>query len=136
VQEIKKAPWNGATRWLAPEKVMIILNIRGKTEDKFWFSFFHEAGHVLNDKRLWVYINNDKGADAYERQADEFAAETLIPRSWDDAISRINTNAEVIELAAEIGVSPGIVAGRFQHLTGKWDFFNVHKNKFTWKRAE
>ena len=49
VREMKKVPWNGATKWLSPDKVMILLSLRGKGEDKFWFSFFHEAGHVLKD---------------------------------------------------------------------------------------
>jgi len=40
VPEMKNVPWNGATKWLTPRKVMILLCLRGKGEDKFWFSFF------------------------------------------------------------------------------------------------
>jgi len=45
--KMQKVPWNGATKWISKNKVMIIINLRGKREDKFWFSFFHEAAHVL-----------------------------------------------------------------------------------------
>ena len=47
VPEMKKVPWHGATQWLSASKAMILLNLRGKFEDQFWFSFFHEAGHVF-----------------------------------------------------------------------------------------
>ena len=49
VPEMPKAPWYGASKWLTPYKAMILLNLRGKREDQFWFSFFHEAGHILHD---------------------------------------------------------------------------------------
>ncbi len=49
IREMKKVPWNGATKWLTPDKAMTLLFLRGKGEDKF-FSFFHKAGHILNDR--------------------------------------------------------------------------------------
>ncbi len=36
VPEMKKVPWNGATKWVSPKKALIILNIRGKGEDIFF----------------------------------------------------------------------------------------------------
>jgi hypothetical protein len=47
IPEISKAPLKGATKWLNPAKPLIILSSRGQAEDKFWFSFYHEAAHVL-----------------------------------------------------------------------------------------
>jgi hypothetical protein len=38
----------------------------------------------------------------------------------------------VIRLADELKISPGIVAGRFQRLTKKWNYFNSLKRKFQW----
>lgn len=51
VPEIKKVPWNGASKWLSPQKAMILLSLRCRGEDIFWFSFFHEAYHVLHGKK-------------------------------------------------------------------------------------
>ena len=76
VKEMKKVPWNGATKWINPDKAMILLSLRGKGEDKFWFSFFHEAGHVLHDSKKGLYIA-DGDEDKYEKEADKFAAETI-----------------------------------------------------------
>ncbi len=132
IPEFKKVPWNGATKWLSPKKAMILLNLRGKTEDKFWFSFFHEAGHVLNDSKKWTYINDESLDNQIEKDADEFAADILIPREWDDEISLITRKSQISHYAKKLNISPGIVAGRYQHLTENWSFFNKFKRTFKW----
>ena len=133
VREMKKVPWHGATKWLAASKAMILLNLRGKMEDQFWFSFFHEAGHVLYDSKKDLYINDGTVDDPREHDANEFAANILIPRDIDPEIASLKTKEDVILLANELKISPGIVAGRFQHLTQKWSYFNGLKRKFQWK---
>ena len=80
VPEMKKVPWHGATKWLSASKVMILMNLRSKMEDQFWFSFFHEAGHVLHDNKKDLFINDLSLDDPRERNANEFAAEILISR--------------------------------------------------------
>ena len=132
VREMKKVPWHGATKWLAASKAMILLNLRGKMEDQFWFSFFHEAGHVLYDSKKDLYINDGTVDDPREHDANEFAANILIPRDIDPEIASLKTKEDVIRLANELKISPGIVAGRFQHLTQKWSYFNGLKRKFQW----
>jgi addiction module HigA family antidote len=132
VPEMKKVPWSGATRWLSPSKAMILLNLRGKTEDLFWFAFFHEAGHVLNDGKKDLLINDNTENDPRERKANEYAAEILIPRSWDSKICSITSKRAVIQIARQLGISPGVVGGRYQHLTKKWHFFNELKQKLQW----
>jgi len=132
VPEMKKVPWHGATKWLSASKAMILLNLRGKMEDQFWFSFFHEAGHVLHDSKKDLYINDGSIDDPREQKANEFAAEILIPRDRDPKIASLRAKADVILLADELKISPGIVAGRFQRLTQKWNYFNGLKRKFQW----
>jgi len=132
VPEMEKVPWHGATKWLSASKAMILLNLRGKMEDQFWFSFFHEAGHVLFDSKKDLYINDGTIDDPRERKANEFAAATLIHRDRDPEIASLRAKADVIRLADELKISPGIVAGRFQHLTKKWRYFNGLKRKFQW----
>jgi addiction module HigA family antidote len=132
VPEMPKAPWSGATMWLSPEKVMILLNLRGKAEDKFWFSFFHEAGHVLHDSKKDLLINDGSANDPRENRANAFAAERLIPASYNDRIRQAMTDLEIKRLATEIGISPGIVAGRYQFLTKKWSAFKPLIRSFTW----
>ena len=134
VPEIKGAPWSGAAEWLTPTKAMILVNLRGKSEDKFWFSFFHEAGHILHDSKKETFIDDGKSyRDKREEQcADEFAAELLIPAIHNPAIKSARSAFEIKGLAAKLGVCPGIVVGRHQYLTQKWSNFNGLKNKFVW----
>jgi hypothetical protein len=103
---------------------MFLLSLHGKGEDKFWFSFFHEAGHVLKDKKKGLFINDESNGDLNEKKADAFAAETLIPAKYDTRISCCRSKQEIILLADELRISPGIVAGRYQFLTGQWQLFN------------
>lgn len=132
VQEMKKVPWNGATKWLSPQKAMILLSLRGKGEDKFWFSFFHEAGHVLHDNRKDILINDGSKDDPREVRADEFAAKILIPPEYDRHISGIQSKDDVVRLAEELDIAPGIVAGRFQFITGQWDHFRGMIRTLQW----
>jgi HTH-type transcriptional regulator / antitoxin HigA len=132
VQDIPKVRWNGATKWLTPNKPMIILSLRGKREDKFWFTFFHEAGHILHDGKKGVFINDGKAEDERERKADAFAANFLIPTKYDKDIKVASTEGDIKVIANKLNISKGIVAGRYQHLTKKWSYFNNLIRKFEW----
>lgn len=133
VPRMQKVPWNGATKWISPAKAMILLSIRGKREDKLWFSFFHEAGHVLHDNKKNLYIgNDDKNKDEVEKRADEFASNFLIPSKYKDMIPELNSKAKIISFAKELNISPGIVAGQYQYLTSKWTWYNDLIRKLKW----
>jgi addiction module HigA family antidote len=134
VKEMKKVPWNGATKWISPDKAMILLSIRGKGEDKFWFSFFHEAAHVINGSKRHLYIA-DNSNDPEEVKADIFAADFLIPREYNDRIMSCTSENEIIEIASELNISPGIVAGRYQFLTKRWSYFKNLIHKFEWTNS-
>ncbi|MFC1866806.1 ImmA/IrrE family metallo-endopeptidase [Thermodesulfobacteriota bacterium] len=135
VPEMQKVPWHGATKWLSATKAMILLNLRGKAEDQFWFSFFHEAGHVLNDSKKDLFINDGKEDDPNEKKANVFAAEFLIPSAYDHVISRLRSKADIILLSNKLQIAPGIVAGRFQRLTKKWAYFKNLIRSFHWANA-
>ncbi len=136
VREIKGAPWNGASKWLSPRKAMILLSLRGKGEDIFWFSFFHEAHHVLCGKKQRLYIADPRTDDPEEAKADQFAAEFLIPASHNPSIAAIARRKDVLDLAEQLGVCPGIVAGRYRHITKKWDRFKDLTRTFAWPEHE
>jgi HTH-type transcriptional regulator / antitoxin HigA len=132
VHEMKKVPWNGATKWLSPRKAMILLCLRGRGEDKFWFSFFHEAGHVLHDSRKDLLINDESSSDRREQRANKFASEFLIPSDYNDNIQNINSHEDIVTLARKLEIAPGIVAGRYQFLTKKWHYFKTLIRTLQW----
>jgi len=109
---------SGATRWLSSGHVLIQLSLRHKTDDQFWFSFGHEAGHVLLGRRR-DYIHNEEeadGTDADEVAADEFARRLLVPSSdYLGFVARKDfSEAAIREFARAQGIAPGIVVGRLQ----------------------
>jgi addiction module HigA family antidote len=119
VPEVKGCRCWGVTRWLSPIKALIQLSLRYKTDDHLWFTFFHEAGHILLHGKKNVFLEGDgAGSEAEERQANTFAADYLIPPAeYRDLRTRYRSfSRDGIELfARRVGVSPGIVVGRLQH---------------------
>ena len=93
-------------------KIVIGMTVRGKDADKFWFSLFHEIGHVLHNDMA----KSDGTTDEDEKLADIFARDTLIaPDDYAEFI-RLGrpTKESVLTFAGQIGISPGIVIGRLQ----------------------
>jgi HTH-type transcriptional regulator/antitoxin HigA len=94
------------------EKIVVAITVRGKDADRFWFSFFHEMGHVL-----FLHIRQDGDmTKEQEDSANAFARDTLISK---DQFTRLHTipfsKNSILAFAKKIGVAPGIVVGRLQH---------------------
>ena len=100
-------------------KIVMALTLRGRDADKFWFSVFHEIGHILKG-----HISQPFGAsEEDEREANEYARDTLIPpdKYHEFTANKDYTYTRVKEFASKIGVDAGIVAGRLQK-DGEIDF--------------
>jgi len=112
----KGCPVSGATKWLSPTKALLMLSLRHKTNDHLWFSFFHEAGHLILHGKRMMFIDGDGGFDdELEEEANRFARDVLIPPSYADALSTLpTTEADIVRFARSVGIAPGIVVGRMQ----------------------
>ena len=119
VPHLPKTGANGAARWLDPNKAMIQLNLRYSWADIFWFTFFHEASHILerDTKRVFVDLKGAPTRDAAEAAADTFSADMLIPRrEWAAYVDRGKFTASAVQsFATQIQCRPGIIVGRLQH---------------------
>ncbi len=118
VQELPKTSAHGATQWLGA-KAIVQLSIRYRWADIFWFTLFHELGHILRHGRKELFIESHQdGEDEREREADTFATRHLIPelayKTFTSGRTIVST-AAVEAFADEIGVHPGIVVGRLHH---------------------
>lgn len=117
VPELPKTGVYGATRWLG-DKALIQLSLRYKSNDHLWFTFFHEAGHILKHGRKAVFVESNGLDDEKEKEADAFARDKLIPPTamrhflakWDR-----KAFAPIRKFSDRIGIAPGIVVGRLQH---------------------
>ena len=105
---LKNSGINGATKKL-DGKMMLMVNDRRHYADTFWFTLFHEIGHILNGD-LGITLNNEA-----EDNADLYAKQALIPQDKYEAFVHQHNhyNESIIrEFAREIGRDPGIVLGR------------------------
>jgi HTH-type transcriptional regulator / antitoxin HigA len=108
---------SGATRFLSSTKAMIVLSFRYLSDDQFWFSFFHEIGHLLLHGTEATFVDGD-AADPTDREveANAFSEGVLIPHDRRDELMALPCHArDVIRFAVSVGVSPGIVVGQMQH---------------------
>jgi len=131
----KGCPASGATRWLSPDKALLQLSLRHKTNDHLWFTLFHEAGHlVLHGKRLMFIEGTESISAEHEAEADRFARDLLIPPSEVKSLREVGrTHARVRAYADRLGVAPGIVVGRMQK-EGilHWSQLNALKTRYAW----
>jgi addiction module HigA family antidote len=79
VPEVPGCRASGVARWLSSTRALIQLSDRHQTADHLWFTFFHEAGHILLHGKKAVFLDAGGGRTSEEREADRFAQEALIP---------------------------------------------------------
>jgi len=141
VPEIPGTRLSGATRWVGGRPI-IHLSLRHKSDDHFWFSFFHEVGHVLLHSRGEVFIENSdweihKSAQRLEDEANRFSENTLIPEEKLRQFPELAGIDSILGFAADIGISPGIVIGRLQREGFiRFNQFNSYKRKFEFITSE
>jgi HTH-type transcriptional regulator/antitoxin HigA len=119
VQELPHTGICGSTQWLTPVKALVQLSLRYKTDDQLWFTFFHEACHILRHGKRQVFLEIDqKDREEDEDDANVFASNILINHlQWQRFIkqSSYRTKVGIKEFAKKVGIAPGIVVGRLQH---------------------
>lgn len=119
---------HGAT-FLDGNKIVVGMTVRGKTADKFWFSLFHELGHIL-----YGHIEKKDGTTKADEDAvDEFSANVLIPRQMYENFAKKNdfSKEAIMAFAQEIHIDPGIVVGRLQKEKRiEYSWYNELKQKY------
>ncbi len=118
----------GASRWLSPRKALIQLSLLHATDADLWFTFFHEAGHILLHGRKQKFVEGRVAEgrpardDVFEEvEADHFAANLLVPTGSLGPLKALCEQGELTAgaiqaFADEQGLAPGIVVTRLQHL--------------------
>ncbi len=135
VPELPGTCVSGATRWLSPEKALIQLSLRHKSDDHLWFGFFHEAAHILSHGKKEIFVEEEVANDDREKEADDFACTRLLPPVEYRRFVSFGDFSEqgIRQFAASVRIAPGIVVGRLQH-DGYVPFshFNKLKQQYRW----
>lgn len=122
---------DGAAMLAASGFPIVALTLRYDRIDNFWFVLLHELGHVflhLHDNLKFDFFDEADGEDGdeLERQADSFALDILIPpAAWDQCLSRFDMSEEAVKVdAANLGINPGIIAGRIRKERNDYTILN------------
>lgn len=123
VPHFRGAPVQGFISKMADNKLMLCLTLRQKRADKFWFTLFHEIGHILNGDVSLKFIDFDSVKNEAEEEADLFASNILLDKNaykvfWEKSDFSL---ASIINFAETQEVKPYIVIGRLQ-MEGELDW--------------
>lgn len=94
-------------------KIVVGMTARGKDADKFWFSLFHELGHIVLG-----HIGKSGGTTlSDEDEANEWSRNELIPPNAFETFknNHIFSTNSIQKFAKENEIAPGIVVGRLQN---------------------
>jgi HTH-type transcriptional regulator / antitoxin HigA len=117
---LPKAPIHGSTRWLG-DTPLIQLSARYKRNDIFWFTFFHEVGHILLHGKKYISLEKIDYSDydkVKEQEADDFAVEWTFTIAQEQEAVNVAplTEGDIIELAKKFNTHPAMIIGRFHHV--------------------
>lgn len=116
---LPKAPISGSTRWLNDGSPLIQLSGRYKRNDSFWFTFFHEAGHILLHGTKEIFLEDidysDKDLEK-EKEADTFAIRWTFSEQQEAELLENEAIDErtIIAYAKKFNTHPAMIIGRLQ----------------------
>ncbi|MCU7549324.1 HigA family addiction module antitoxin [Chitinophagaceae bacterium LB-8] len=115
---LPKAPINGSTRWLN-DTPLIQLSCRYNRNDGFWFTFFHEAGHILLHGKKDIFLEKVEYSEkdkVKEQQADDFAVRWTLKEEEEEEIVAAAPLSEqdITSFATKFNTHPAIIIGRLQ----------------------
>lgn len=129
----------GCTRWIDNAPVLQVSNLL-KRDDIFWFTFFHELGHIILHGKRDVFIEGITYSDeekVKEDEANEFAVKYLFSRELESEFlqnydqNKISYSA-ILAFAKEKNLKTSVVFGRMAKrkvVTDKEGWFReVYKN--------
>jgi HTH-type transcriptional regulator / antitoxin HigA len=116
--KLPKVPLSGSTRWIN-ENPLIQLTARYRQNDRFWFTFFHELGHIVLHGKKYISLENVDFAAAdsqKEEQAHQFAIAHTFTNEQEKEIleNETLTEQDIIDYAKKFNTHPAMIIGRLQ----------------------
>jgi hypothetical protein len=126
---------SGATHFETGDKAILQLSFRYRSDDHFWFTVFHEIGHLLLHPTSHLFVEGqDYEMTEEESEANRFAADILIPPEFEGDLRSVPRDYRAYaRLAKRIGVSAGVLVGQMQNRgLLKHDQMNFLKERYDW----
>ena len=138
VHNFRGAPVHGYIYQKSENCYQMALTIRGAYADIFWFSLFHELGHIVNGdvSKTQKFIDLVETEQTNrEIEADKFATNALIdPSDYNRFVrSKDYSIGSIKRFAKSQNIMPYIVIGRLQK-EGRvpYSWFNDYKLRYKW----
>lgn len=131
---IPNAQPKGMVMW-KDGRIILGMSNKGSFSDMFWFTLFHEIGHVLLHPNKNFVDMNHISTEIKEKEADEFSKELLIPTDkFESFVSKGNFSlSSVGYFADEVGIEKSIVIGRLQSEGYiSYTMLTKYRRKFKW----
>lgn len=108
---------SGAVRLLDNGTPLIQMSFRYLSDDQFWFSLFHEIGHlVLHYDKLPIIEESNMEQNAFEQEANAYASNTIVPVDYKEELYSLGASKNtIIAFAKKMGIAPGLIVGQLQH---------------------
>jgi Zn-dependent peptidase ImmA (M78 family)/plasmid maintenance system antidote protein VapI len=129
---------SGASRLVTPDKALVLLSFRYRADDQFWFTVFHEIGHLLLHGAKTFVDDDSMPDDEREHEANEFASAWIIPENRRSEFRRLQADRDsIIRFSVSVGVPPGLTVGQMQHcqMIGHHQL-NSLKRRWSWEDIE
>ena len=136
VKHFRGAPVQGFIKYSTNDRLILCMTIRQARADVFWFTLFHEIGHIINGDINNLFVDFYSVSGDIEGRADEFAGNCLVDyeaykkfvMGRDYSLSRIET------FAKSQNVKRDIIIGRLQrdNILGWNDKLNKYITKYVW----
>ncbi|MBR1377018.1 MAG: helix-turn-helix domain-containing protein [Bacilli bacterium] len=115
-------------------KVTLCMTIRQAYSDIFWFTLFHEIGHLLNDDfedKMLDYVFVDS---PLERKADQFSKNFLLDENEYKKFikNRKYSISSIRDFAKKQDVIPSIVIGRMEKEFDDYTFMAKYRTRYKW----
>ena len=116
VKNFRGAPVQGVIKKNDDGILNLLMTTRRKFADIFWFTFFHEIGHIINGDIEDKLVDYDFAKGEAEDKADEFAANTLIdPADYAGFVAKRDfTLPSIKRFSVELNIPTYILIGRLQ----------------------
>lgn len=137
MKNFRGAPIQGYICQKMDNSLQMAVTIRGAYADIFWFSLFHELGHIINGDIGRISKFLDDGCDEKkEAAADKFARDKLLdPVSYSRFIAQRDFSiGSICNFAKDQNVKPYIVIGRLQKEKYlEYSYYSEYKTRYKWK---
>jgi len=116
IKHFTGAPVQGVIKRNHDGTLNLIMTVRRKFADVFWFTLFHEIGHIINGDIKDRLVDYEFMQNEAEDRADEFAANTLInPEQYRHLVETGDFSLlRIREFCSELKIPTYILIGRLQ----------------------